>query len=133
MCGFGENKAGSHLSVIPSVVKADKDRWGLKDWVDDEYDGIVGEIIQRIEEDGGATTTERLLTELPGKFSVNSDERARLHADTEVRDPGRMDQLGEHIVDRAQGPRRRHRLGVTTAEPPTGHSPRRTDSSTGTA
>ena len=71
MCGFGENKAGSHLSVIPSVVKADKDRWGLKDWVDDEYDGIAGEIIQRIEEDGGATTTERLLTELPGKFRVN--------------------------------------------------------------
>ena len=71
MCGFGENKTGSHLSVIPSVVKADKDRWGLKDWIDDEYDGIVGEIIQRIEEDGGATTTERLLTELPGKFGVN--------------------------------------------------------------
>ena len=71
MCGFGENKTGSHLSVIPSVVKADKDRWGLKDWVDDEYEGIVGEIIQRIEEDGGATTTERLLTELPTKFGVN--------------------------------------------------------------
>ena len=71
ICGFGENKAGSHLSVIPSVVKADKDRWALEDWVDDEYDGIVGEIIQRIEEDGGATTTERLLTELPGKFGVN--------------------------------------------------------------
>ena len=71
MCGFGETKTGSHLSVIPSVVKADKDRWGLKHWVDDEYDGIVGEIIQRIEEDGGATTTERLLTELPVKFGVN--------------------------------------------------------------
>ena len=70
LCGFGENKTGSHLSVIPSVVKADKDRWGLKDWVDDEYEGIVGEIIQRIEEDGGATTTERLLEELPTKFGV---------------------------------------------------------------
>ena len=71
MCGFNENKTGSHLSVIPSVVKADKDRWGLKEWVDDEYDGITGEIIQRIEEDGGATTTKRLLTELPSKFGVN--------------------------------------------------------------
>ena len=71
MCGFGKNKTGSHLSVIASVVKADKDRWGLKDWVDDEYDGIVGEIIQRIEEDGGTTTTERLLSELPDKFGVN--------------------------------------------------------------
>ena len=71
ICGFGENKTGSHLSVIPSVVRADKDRWGLRDWIDDEYEGIVGEIIQRIEEDGGATTTERLLAELPGKFGVN--------------------------------------------------------------
>ena len=71
MCGYSASKIGSHLSVIPSVVKADKDRWGLREWVDDEYDGITGEIVQRIEEDGGATTTERLLTELPGKFGVN--------------------------------------------------------------
>ena len=71
MCGFTTAKAGSHLSAIPSVVKADKDRWGLGEWVDDEYDGIVGEIVQRIEEEGGATTTERLLTELPEKFGVN--------------------------------------------------------------
>ena len=71
MCGFSVNKTRSHLSVIPSVVKADKDRWGLKEWIDDEYDGITGEIIQRIEEDGGATTVERLLTELPSKFGVN--------------------------------------------------------------
>ena len=70
ICGFTANKTGSHLSVIPSVVKADKDRWGLKEWVDDEYDGITGEIIQRIEEDGGATRIERLLTELPNKFGV---------------------------------------------------------------
>ena len=71
MCGFSVNKTRSHLSVIPSVVKADKDRWGLNEWVDDEYDGITGEIIQRIEEDGGATTIERLMTELPRKFGVN--------------------------------------------------------------
>ena len=44
--------------------------WGLKELVDNEYHGIVGEIIQRIEEDVGATTTERLLTELPSKFGV---------------------------------------------------------------
>ena len=71
ICGFSVNNTRSHLSVIPSVVKADKDRWGLREWVDDEYDGIIGEIIQRIEEDGGATTTERLLRELPRKFGVN--------------------------------------------------------------
>ena len=70
LCGFGETRMRSHLSVIQSVVRADKDRWGLKEWVDDEYEGIVGEIIQRIKEDGGATTTERLLNELPAKFGV---------------------------------------------------------------
>ena len=70
LCGFGGTRLRSHLSVIPSVVRADRDRWGLKEWVDDEYEGIVGEIIQRIKEDGGATTTERLLTELPAKFGV---------------------------------------------------------------
>ena len=71
LCGFGETRMRSHLSVIQSVVRADRSRWGLKEWVDDEYEGIVGEIIQRIREDGGATTTERLLTELPAKFGVS--------------------------------------------------------------
>ena len=71
VCGFGEGRVGAYLSNVPSVVRADKERWGLKEWIDDEYDGIAGEIIQRIEEDGGATTTERLLTELPSKFNVS--------------------------------------------------------------
>ena len=80
LCGFNVDKTRSHLSVIPSVVRADKDRWGLKEWVDDEYDGITGEIIQRIEEDGGATTIERLLKELPSKFGVNPmSVRAYMH------------------------------------------------------
>ena len=71
VCGFGEGRVGAYLSNVPSVVRADKERWGLREWIDDEYDGIAGEIIQRIEEDGGATTTERLLTELPSKFNVS--------------------------------------------------------------
>ena len=70
ICGLDERQVTGAFSNIPSVVKASKDRWGLKDWVDDEYDGIVGEIIQRINEDGGATTTERLLQELPSQFDV---------------------------------------------------------------
>lgn len=71
ICGLDKARLGSQLSLIPSVVRASKDRWGLKEWVDDEYDGIVGEILQRIEEDGGTTTTDRLLTELPSKFDVS--------------------------------------------------------------
>ena len=71
VCGYGAKQVGAYLANVTSVVKADRDRWGLRDWVDDEYDGIVGEIIQRIDEDGGITTTERLLTELPAKFNVS--------------------------------------------------------------
>ena len=71
LCGIEEARVGAHLSNVPSVVRADKERWGLSEWIDDEYDGIVGEIVQRIEEDGGATTTERILTELPSKFGVS--------------------------------------------------------------
>ena len=71
VCGQDPNRVGAYLSNIPSVVKADRDRWGLRDWIDDEYDGIVGEIVQRIEEDGGVTTTERLLREIPTKFNVS--------------------------------------------------------------
>ena len=46
-------------------MRADKNRWGLAEWIDDEYEGIAAEIVQRIEEDGGATRLERLIDELP--------------------------------------------------------------------
>lgn len=72
VCGMEAARIGGHLSNIASVARADKDRWGLKEWIDDRYDGIVGEIIQRIEEDGGVTTTDRLLKELPGRFDVSA-------------------------------------------------------------
>ena len=61
----------SHLSVIPTVVRADKTRWGLADWIDDVYEGITAEIIQRINEDGGATPLGRLIEELPRLFGVS--------------------------------------------------------------
>ena len=88
LCGVEETRVGAHLSNVPSVVRADKDRWGLKEWIDDEYDGIVGEIIQRINEDGGATTTERLMRELPTKFNVSaSSVRAYMYSRKfEIRD-----------------------------------------------
>ena len=81
VCGQERNRVGANLSNIPSVVKADRDRWGLRDWIDDEYDGIVGEIVQRIEEDGGVTTTERLLREIPTKFNV-SQQSVRAYMST---------------------------------------------------
>lgn len=71
LCGMTEEKVGGAFSNVPSVVRADLEHWALAEWVDDEYEGISKEIIQRIEEDGGATTTSRLLTELPEKFGVS--------------------------------------------------------------
>ena len=67
------DRAGAQLSLLPSVVRADKVRWGLADWIEDEYEGIPAEIIQRIEEDGGATRLERLLDELPRMFGVSEN------------------------------------------------------------
>jgi len=70
-------KVGSYLSNLSDVVRADKSRWGLSDWIDDEYEGIAAEIIQRVEEDGGTTNAQRLFDEIPRKFRVS---RASVHA-----------------------------------------------------
>ena len=71
LCGMEPDRVGAQLSVIPGVARADKTRWGLSAWIDDEYDGIPAEIVQRINEDGGATTLDRLLEELPHLFDVS--------------------------------------------------------------
>ena len=73
LCGIDPNKISSQLSVISGVTRADKHRWGLVEWIDDEYEGISAEIIQRIGEDGGATKFDRLLDELPRLFGVRED------------------------------------------------------------
>ena len=69
--GLGPDRVGGQLSAIASVARADKTRWGLAEWIDDVYEGIPAEIIQRINEDGGATSVERLLEELPRLFGVS--------------------------------------------------------------
>ena len=71
LCGLSPATVGSYLSSFPSVVRADLSRWGLSEWIDDEYKGIEAEIIQRIEEGGGVTTASRLFKELPTKFGVS--------------------------------------------------------------
>ena len=71
LCGLSPSKTGAQLSALDGVVRADKVRWGLAEWIEDEYEGIPAEIIQRIEEDGGTTRLERLLEELPRMFGVS--------------------------------------------------------------
>ena len=72
LCGLSPAMVGSYLSGFPDVVRADKSRWGLSEWIDDEYEGIEAEIVQRIEEGGGVTTTNRLLKEISTKFGVSA-------------------------------------------------------------
>lgn len=79
--GIAPSKVGAHLSVIPSIDRADKHRWGMAEWIDDVYEGIPAEIVQRIKEDGGATRLERLLEELPRMFGV-SETSVRIYART---------------------------------------------------
>ena len=71
LSGIAPSRVGGQLSGIESVVRADKTRWGLAEWVDDIYEGIPAEIVQRINEDGGKTSIDRLLEELPDKFGVS--------------------------------------------------------------
>ena len=81
LCGLDRNRTGAQLSLLAGVVRADKVHWGLAEWVEDEYEGIPAEIIQRIHEDGGATTLQRLLEELPRMFGV-SEGSVRSYAGT---------------------------------------------------
>ena len=71
VAGLDPARIGRHLSAVHSIARADKTRWGIVEWIDDIYEGIPAEIIQRIEEDGGATTFERLVEELPRLFGVS--------------------------------------------------------------
>lgn len=73
LCGLEPARVGAQMSVIAGVVRADKKRWGLAQWVDEEYSGISAEVVQRIEEDGGATPLARLIDELPGMFEVSEN------------------------------------------------------------
>ena len=71
MDGYPINRVGSLLSSIDCIVRADKYRWGISDWIEDEYTGIVEEIGQRIDENGGSVAFNSLISELPEKFAIS--------------------------------------------------------------
>ena len=75
------DRVRSHLSVISTVARVDVTRWGLAEWIADVYEGIPAEIIQRINEDGGATPLKRLVEELPRLFGV-SESSVRTYVGT---------------------------------------------------
>lgn len=68
--GHSTNSVRSRLSSMSTVARASKTMWGLREWIDDEYEGIPAEVIQRINEDGGSTPLQRLVEELPRLFGV---------------------------------------------------------------
>ncbi len=95
--GLTERQVAGALSNIESVARADKLRWGLRDWIDDVYEGIPAEIIQRIEEDGGSTRLNRLLDELPRQFGVSENSvRAYMATPKFVIEDGRIRLRHEH-------------------------------------
>jgi len=109
LSGLRPDRAGAQLSLLPGVVRADKHRWGLAEWVEDEYEGIPAEIIQRINEDGGSTRLNRLLEELPRMFGV-AESSVKAYLDTpafhvehgwvkEAEDPTLFTHRLEDIVD----------------------------------
>lgn len=97
IAGLRPEAVGSQLSTIAGVVRADVRRWALEEWVDEQYDGIAAEIIQRIEAGGGETSLRSLLTELPRKFGVaeNSVRAYALYAPQFVAEDGQVRMANE--------------------------------------
>ena len=79
--GLEASQVRVQFRQLSSVARASKMHWGLPEWIDDEYEGIPTEIIQRINEDGGATPLARLVEELPRLFGV-SESSVRVIAAT---------------------------------------------------
>ena len=98
ICGAAApTRVSNYLSAMTGVVRADKKRWGLAEWVEDEYEGIPAEIVQRIEEDAGATRLERLIEELPRLFGVSENSvRSFCNAAMFVVDDGWIRLRGDH-------------------------------------
>jgi hypothetical protein len=89
LVGLPPENLGSTLSTIEGVVRADKIRWGFDEWVEDEYDGIAGEIIQRIDENGGAVHVNVILRDVPKRFDVTvTSVKAYLTSDAFVIEDG---------------------------------------------
>lgn len=82
VAGLAADQLSAPLSEIESVARATKDTWGLRIWIDDEYDGVAGEIAQRIEAGQGTVALKDLIEELPEKFGV-SESSVRAYAATQ--------------------------------------------------
>ena len=60
----------SLLSSDPLFVRFTKDKWGLRDWADEPYGGVVDALVKRIEKGGGKARLDHLLEQIPQQFEV---------------------------------------------------------------
>lgn len=60
----------SLLSSDPLFVRFTKDKWGLEEWTDEPYGGVVDALVKRIQDGGGQARIEALVREIPLQFDV---------------------------------------------------------------
>lgn len=71
VAGLLDNSSLSSLLSSDSLfVRFTKDKWGLSDWTDDPYEGVVDAIVKRIEEAGGEASVAALVEDIPARFEV---------------------------------------------------------------
>ena len=70
MCGLTNKIASAALSSIPDIVRISRTQWALQDWGLHEYRGIVEEIVDYINRDGGISAVEPLIEEIAQRFDV---------------------------------------------------------------
>ena len=70
MCGLTNKIASAALSSIPEIIRISRTQWALQDWGLHEYRGIVEEIVNYIDRDGGISKVEPLIEEIAQRFDV---------------------------------------------------------------
>ena len=71
VAGINDNSSlSSLLSSDPLFARFTKEKWGLSDWTDDPYEGVVDAIMKRIVKGGGEVSVASLVEEIPARFEV---------------------------------------------------------------
>ncbi len=100
LLGHPKERIGSILGSMEGIVRADRYRWGFAEWIDDVYEGIVGEIEQRIDAYNGSVPVRILLREIPSQFNVaEGSVRAYLASDAFVVENDMVRRATDHEYD----------------------------------
>ena len=68
VAGLRDNSSlSSLLSSDPLFARFTKDKWGLSEWSDDPYEGVVDAIVKRIVRAGGEVPVASLVEEIPAR------------------------------------------------------------------